>query len=328
MTCFKLFFVVALLVAQVLSVPTSKSFTADIDVVEKDGSVGKVTWNYDARQNAESLIFHRGAGKVTTNVRLFAHKMEYLVIDDTCYALPLSEKSIPAPSARIADMSSNKAVLRWTSTIEGPVAADLFAIPAACMTSNNVEDGLFCEPCLTVGGSVINLGCNATAAEISTLCGDVFASVCKAVLVKACSGVCEIEECAADVCCLFDLCSGDTCNSSNSTSGVQESFDSVESSTEVGDGIFCPTCLTVSKEVVNLGCNATSTEISNLCGSLFEEVCKAVLETACSGVCTVEQCAVQSCCLFKLCSGDTCNSTLTAVPSTHVSGLVELNLNM
>ncbi len=45
----------------------------------------------------------------------------------------------------------------------------------------------------------------------------------------------------------------------------------------VHDGIFCSSCISVGEQVINLGCNATSSEIANLCGNLFVGVCKTVL---------------------------------------------------
>lgn len=48
-------------------------------------------------------------------------------------------------------------------------------------------------------------------------------------------------------------------------------------SNKVEGGIFCSSCLSVAQQVFNLGCNATSTEIANLCGNLFAGVCKQAL---------------------------------------------------
>jgi len=74
-------------------------------------------------------------------------------------------------------------------------------------------------------------------------------------------------------------------------------------------GLLCSTCISVGNQVINLGCNATASEIANLCGDLFSGVCKTILDQVCTGACQLEDCAPQACCLVGLCTGDTCNGT-------------------
>jgi len=356
--------VAALLVLQVVaSVPSSKSFSTELEVVELDGSNGKMTWNYDAAQQRELIVYHREEGKDTKSIIFYNQGVEFLVIDDSCYTLSLKDKSIPTPSDRIASLGADKEI-KYFNTVEGPVDPSLFEIPSSCSTEQ--VEGAICDGCMALGDKVITLGCNASSSAISHLCGT-YAMVCQFMLDKICSGVCVMEECACDVCTKFELCSYEECaNSTNSTSSSssssststtshhhtttssssssssfsslashvdtklfeQEKQESKQDTTIVQGGIFCDSCLSVAQQVINLGCNATSAEISNLCGSLFAEVCQQALDTLCSGACNIEDCANQSCCLFKLCSGSTCNSTLT-IPPNHVStdkGLVKLQL--
>eukprot|EP00026_Physarum_polycephalum_P011553 Phypoly_transcript_11788.p1 GENE.Phypoly_transcript_11788~~Phypoly_transcript_11788.p1 ORF type:complete len:317 (+),score=50.49 Phypoly_transcript_11788:198-1148(+) len=310
--------IITLLFSIAFAVPSSKSFTTDVEVVEFDGSVGKVTWVYDATSHAERLIHHR-QGVPTTNIRLYAQNVEYLVVENECYKLPL-DSAMPTPSERVASLSNDKALLRWINTVVGSVYPTSFAIPSSCASVDELGNGTFCPTCLSIGNQVVSLGCNASAQEIASLCGDVFASLCKQILVTLCDGTCQIETCAADACCLFDLCSGSPCNGSSSNTETEEAIFIDET---VNDGVFCPSCLSVGASVISLGCNATAAEIANLCGNLFAPVCKSVLETACSGVCSIEACASQACCLFDLCSGSTCNSSIA---ETEPSGAVPLLL--
>lgn len=315
--------VVALLVLQVAAIPTSKSFTSQFEVVEVDGTMGKVTWNYDVKQQAESVIYHRVNGEDTVSVRRYTQGVEYLVVEGRCYTLPLTEKSIPSPASRAASFAQDGLKISWSEETTTPAASD-FEVPSSC-SAEQLKDGIFCSTCQSIGQQVINLGCNATSTEISNLCGSVFASVCKAVLEQACSGVCQIEECATEACCAFDLCDGNICNSTNTTMTHSNPPPQEEKVESEQDGIFCSTCEMIGQKVVGLGCNATSSEISNLCSSLFAGVCKQVLETLCTGTCTIEQCATQACCIADLCSGSSCNATL-ANASSNNNGLVELKL--
>jgi len=318
----QLFVLFALLFAQALAVPAFKAFTADLAITQQDKSVAQVSWSYDLKQNAEKVVFHRQGGLNTVNYRLYSMGVEFLYIEgdkvDTCHLLPLSTTKIPSAISRSSIFTEGGSVVSWSNIRPGAVDAEEFAIPQSC-AEQAAQGGLFCSTCISVGQQVVNLGCNATAGEIANLCGNLFAGVCKTVLDQLCSGACTLEECAQQACCLVDLCTGSTCNGSSSSGGAAAVSDAVAmiEDNEQG-GIFCDSCLSIGKEVIALGCNATSTEIAHLCGNVFASLCRSVLETFCSGACQLEACAQDTCCLFDLCSGTQCNSTSSSTGGKQV----------
>ncbi|KAJ5078283.1 mammalian ependymin-related protein [Anaeramoeba ignava] len=77
-----------------------------------------------------------------------------------------------------------------------------FDKPAQCTDTT----GLSCDACESLGEAAIELGCDASAAAISALCGP-FAELCEEAIDLACEGACSYEECAEKACCALGFCS-------------------------------------------------------------------------------------------------------------------------
>jgi len=309
----QLFVLFALLFAQSFATPAFKAFTADLAITAQDKSISQVSWFTDVKQNAEKIVFHRQGGLNTVNYRLYSMGVEFLLIEgekgDSCHLLPMADKRIPSSISRSSIFTEAGQVVSWSNVRPGAVSAEEFELPQSC-AEQAAQGGLFCSTCISVGQQVVNLGCNATAAEIANLCGNLFSGVCKAVLDQLCAGTCTLEECAQQACCLVDLCTGSSCNSTSAAMAVAPV--AVIPAEDKAEGIFCDSCIAVGKQVISLGCNATTSEISKLCGNVFSALCKSVLETFCSGACQLEDCAADTCCLFDLCTGTQCASNSTS----------------